>query len=300
MSVKEQSLAEYSVDADGGVHLIYGSPGSGKTVMASTYPAPLRWLDYDEGWDSVLWAMKAGICPHKPEDIRRVVPQDTFDKKGKLVRATGYWQTLDAINYWISDEHIGEWKTLVIDPMTTLNRFAMHAGLEISGTHLRSSGKDKAEPSITTTQRAGIVVWGIQDYRPAQSLFDQILTFNEHSLRKIAKGYNKYVVLLCHVYEKYRAPDRIGDLPNLVGVEPDLMGRHRTDIPKDCDEVYYIRNEGTKKEPEFMVQTISDSFTFAKSRYGCLDMREPADFRKIHAKVASFYSGLTKVASVAG
>lgn len=287
--ITEQSLNDYAVGLEGGITLIYGPSGGGKTVMSSTYPAPLRYIDYDDGWKSILWAIKKGICPHKADQFKRVVPKDDFDAKGKLIKATGYEQTLEAINYWIDDERIDSWRTMVIDPMTTLNRFSMHAGMQISGTLMKVGGSPVKSESYAVSQTYGIMVWGVQDYRPAQSLLDQILTFNKYSLREIAKAYKKHIILICHEYEKYKAPEQIGGLPTLMGVEPDLMGRHRTDIVKDCDEVYHIRNDGTAQAAKFQVRTIGNAMYVAKSRYGCLDQYEPADFRTLDGKIRAFY-----------
>lgn len=270
------------------ITMIYGAGGGGKTVMASTYPAPQVWLDMDEGMDSIMWAVKEGICPHPIEDgklpwLRRAVPADTLDDKRKLKEATGYWQAVTKINEWCSDEQIGTWNTLVIDPITTISRYAMTAGLEISGKYPKVE-KPYSE-SGKHTKASGVLLIGIQDYKPAQSFVQQFVDF----LRKVAKEHRKWVVLIAHEHDKTKPSEKIGEEPALVGVEPEFFGKQRHEITKEIDEVYHINNWGTKDKPNFKIQTVKDGFTLAKSRFGCLDVKEEPNYQTIRKKVEAYY-----------
>lgn len=263
--------------------MIYGPPGGGKTVLASQYPAPQVWLDFDQGIDSIFWAVKKGICPHNfPDDFRFATPEDEWDSQFKLVRASGYWQSVDKVNDWLSDEKIDTWRTLVIDPITTLNEMSMHAGLEISGRY--PSPSKPYSTSGKATKESGVLLIQIQDYKPAQSLIDQFA----RQLKKICKQHGKWVIFTAHLHERTKSGG-VGDEPSVIGVEPQLFGKQRRELLKEFDEVYYINNEGTKVNPEFKIQTVGDSFTRAKSRFGCLDPREPASFDNIRQKVKAFY-----------
>lgn len=263
------------------VSMFYGGAGAGKTVLASTYPAPQVWIDLDRGMDSVMWAIRESICPHKITDFRRATPSDKTDGRGKLISATGMWQTIDRVNAWL--EQPDTWNTMVIDPLTTVNAFAMTAGMEISGRY-----PTKAKPfskSGAHSKEAGLLLIEIQDYKPAQSFIRQFID----PLRKTCVEQHKWILLLCHEHEIMRAGANIGDLPTLVGVEPDLFGKQRKDVVKDMDEVYYLKPSGTKVDRKFEMLTVGDGFTIAKSRFGCLDVKMKPDYQVIKEKVEEYY-----------
>lgn len=282
---KEPVIEEATLGADDllcpKIKMFYGPTGTGKTVSASTYPKPQVWIDMDRGMDSILWAMKQGICPHKPEDFNYVRPKNVIDERGKLISATGMWQVIDKINEWM--ERPQDWNTMVLDSTTTLNHFAMTAGMEVSGKY-----PTEAKPfskSGEFTKAAGILLFQIQDYRPAQSFIDQLvepLKIGAHDLRK-------WIILISHEYEITRASKEIGVPPTVVGVEPAMWGQQRKNISARLDEVYYFKQEGTKTEPKHLMQTRGDGFTVAKTRFGCFDVKEEPNWPNLHKKIKAFY-----------
>jgi hypothetical protein len=279
--MKDQRLDE--VEPLGpGIFGLYGPVGGGKTVAASTWPGPIRWIDADDGISSVLWAIRAGICPHKPSDIVRFVPRDTLDGSGRVVKATGYWQVVDKINEWLKS--IDSWQTLVLDSMGKISEFALTAGYEQTG--------KIGEGAKGGKQKDAFAVVEIDDYKPAQSGVWQLV----NQLHQIAMEYGKYIVLISHEYERKRAPARIGDEPTVLGLLPDFIGQQRNSIPKLMREIYHVRNHSTSRErPDFRFQTVGDGLRIARSRLGCLDPFEPINpqtqgFQAIMKKAREFWN----------
>lgn len=265
------------------VFLLYGEAKTSKTIMASTFPAPLRFIDCDDGWKSIKWAIREGICPHPASAFERMVPSDEIDDNGYVTKPTGWWQVLDAINYWISDEHIDEWTTLVIDPLTTLKEFALNASVVVTGKH--PSVQQPFSQTKKMSDQANVLLVGIQDYRPAQGFIGNLI----RKIRKVALQHKKFVVFTCHVYEKTRASGVIGEPPTVIGYEPSLYGQQRKEITKDIDEIYYMKTSGSKDDLKYEVQTKKSGLVIAGSRYGCLDAIEPANFQEIMKKVEDYY-----------
>lgn len=55
------------------------------------------------------------------------------------------------------------------------------------------------------------------------------------------------------------------------------------------DEVWLMQVRGNKDRAEYQVQTQRSSIAECKSRLGCFDAVEPADFGHLIEKVAKFY-----------
>ncbi|NIN68867.1 MAG: AAA family ATPase [Anaerolineae bacterium] len=262
----------------------YGPAGGGKTIFASTFPSPQVWLNLDEGLDSVVWAVKEGICPHGIENGRlpwlsEAIPRDARRRDGSI-DAVGFMQALNKANSWLSDENVDSWSTMVVDSMTTLNALALTAGLDVSG---RLDDLQKS--------RKGVLV-GLEpfrDYNTPKSFIWQML----EELKRVSKSHRKWVVVIAHEHEVSRPPDKPMGLPTLEGIEPQMMGQQRKDILGLLDEVYYLKNwrpsASTNAEPQFRAQTVQDSVRVAKSRFGCLPAKMIPTYAELKKHVEEFY-----------
>jgi hypothetical protein len=255
--------------------LLYGPPGTGKTVNAHKMPNT-RTLDLDNGMQSVEWAIMKGIIKKDPSEI---VYKTILQEPNNFKSANVIDECCDTVDEWIADEDISPdewdrpypqfWDTLVIDGGTGLTDSAIilalheNARLELS----KSLGKMKSGLGITPI--------GIQDWGSASSLFQKFIN------QCRARGKN--VVLICH---EYQATDDDG---NTIAIEPGLIGQLRQKIAKDFDEVWYAHVTGSRNEPQYKFQTTPDPMRRLRSRLGCLDPVESADFDAIKKKIAKFY-----------
>ena len=132
----------------GGLILIVGSPFSGKTVSACTFPKPALLLDYDRGFESVRHTTVGGnlvvpdwseVCVvemvhEEPISIDLLSPSDKDFKLGRSPEhAKAAVDLVTRLNTILAQlgkdgcievdgKKIGPFKTLIIDPLTTLFR----------------------------------------------------------------------------------------------------------------------------------------------------------------------------------
>ncbi len=162
-----------------------------------------------------------------------------------------------------------QWDTLILDSGTALSD-----GTIIKA--LRETDRLDLSKSWERRKLKGLTPRMIQDYGAAGILFEKFMT--------LCHGTGKNIVLICH---EYHSTDKAG---TLLAIEPLLTGRLRQSIPKDFDEVWYSKVKGTASASYGIFQTKPDPLHRCRSRLGCLEHEEAADFDAIRAKVAEFYS----------
>jgi len=274
------TLAESGLSAQGRTKvkrlhvLIYGPPGTAKTVISHQLPNT-RTLDFDDGMQSVEWAIKAGVLKRKLEEIvyRTILPPKNARSGASVLDIA-----TDTLDEWVADEDIPPeewdrpypqfWDTLIIDSASPLTDAVILKGL-------KENDRLKLSKSWSQYREGGVIPMKQQDWGSASSLFSQFINY--------ARSIGKNVVLICH---EYHNTDEEG---NLLSVDPLLIGQLRQKLPGSFDEVWYTRVEGTRQEPKYVFQTTPDPKHRLRSRLGCLDPIEDTDFSKIKRKVARFY-----------
>lgn len=256
--------------------LLYGPPGTGKTLNAHMLPNT-RTLDLDGGMQSVEWGIRKGIIKKHPSEIvYKTILQPPRNQRSTFVVD----ECADTVDAWLADEDIPPeewnqpypqfWDTLIIDGGTgltdtvTIKALAENSRLGIS----KSWEKLKDDLSVTPMM--------IQDWGSASSLFQKFI----NNCRVIGKN----VVLVCHEYVD------TDDSGIVNSYDPLVIGQLRQKLPKDFDEVWYAHVKGKADKPEFLFQINPDSKHRLRSRTGCLDPVEPADFNAIRRKIAKFYN----------
>lgn len=264
--------------------MIYGPFGTRKTPIAHGLPNT-RTLDFDDGMQSVEWAILAGKLNRTLESIvyETITPPPTLDEsKNKIFDLAN-----DKIDEWIADEDVNPeewpeycaekndglvfdqfWDTLIIDSGTSLT-----VGVIVKA--LQETDRLKLSQSWSKRKTKGLTPVMIQDRGAVNILFNKFMT--------VCFGTGKNIVLICHEYQNV---DKKGALQ---GIEPLLSGQLRQTVPKDFDEVWYSRIKGTVKDNRGVLQTTADPMRRCRSRLGCLDPEEAGDFGKIKTKVARFY-----------
>lgn len=253
----------------GGLHvLVYGPPGSGKTVFAHTFPRT-RTLDFDNGMGSVAWAIREGIID---KDLKDVVYETIHEKhldKGVVTRASALDWATDTLDKWLEDRD--EWDTLIVDSATALNEAVINKGLEANAKLRLSKSKDEAKS-------LGFRVMKMQDWGAGMNLFSQFIEWIRADL------WDKNIVLVCHEYQN------TNDSGSLIAIEPALIGQLRQRVAKDFSEVYYAEVTGTKAEPKFQLMTRQASRYVCKSRLGCLPLYVPAHYDEIMKIVDDYWN----------
>lgn len=247
--------------------IVYGAPGSGKTVFAHTFPRT-RTLDFDDGMGSVAYAIKEGII-HK--DLSEVVYETILEQnldKGRVTQATVLDRATDKLDEWLEDRDA--WDTLVVDSVTAMNEAVINRGLEINA----SLGLSK---SSAEAKRLGVRVMKMQDWGAGMNLFTQFIEWIRADLP------DKHIVVVAHQYENR------DDDGNLIAYEPLLIGQLRQKIAKDFGEVYYIEQSGTKQNARYELLTRKDARHVTKSRLGCLPVYCPASFDEIMKHIEKFW-----------
>jgi hypothetical protein len=263
--------------------LLYGPFGTWKTVNAHHLPRT-RTLDFDDGMQSVEWAILAGKLDRKLEEIvySTIIPPATLDENKNNV----FDIAADQVEEWVEEEDVppAEWANYCIEKHGRAFPQLWDTLIIDSGTSLTSSTIIKAlketdrlglSQSWSKRKAKGLTPRMIQDYGAAGILFEKFMT--------LCYGTGKNIVLICH---EYQHTDKKG---NLLGIEPMLVGQLRQSVPKSFDEVWYARVKGTAAASKGVFQTQADPMRRCRSRLGCLDASVDSDFASIKATVAEFY-----------
>lgn len=257
--------------------LIYGAPGTAKSSLAATFPAPFRWVDADNGLKSLRWAYKEGktslhcLGPHCIQAYRPM-ESDRYP-----VNPEALDRMCDMLAHWFSPAEVNNWQTLVWDSATEINNWAIYKGL-----HLNGELPDKKKPLSTSDQvneRAkAALITGQQDWKSAQGLFMAVVT----DVRVDCAKHGKNFVMICHEWV-----DTDEDSGRVLRYEPYLIGQLRTRIAKDFDDVWYTQIfNGT----DARVQMHSDPQHVCKTRWGNIqDIQKDFDFRKMVARVKAYH-----------
>ena len=272
--------------------LLYSAPGTGKTVMAGTFPGPFRWLDTDRGTKSLVWALKAGkMSVTDPKDVVIFQPHEELDgqypKRGNNVTAA-FDQMTDKIDYWFSSADVQNWETLVVDSFTEINEWALNKGLYLNSTLPERSKPLSRSENINQIAKVRLLT-GEQDYKSAQGLCQGFIT----DVRIACAQHSKNLVVICHEYAE-TSEDSNGNV-KVVKYMPMLIGQLRQRLVKDFDDVWYLEMRQTLKDnkmmPEVLARLHGDSLHIAKTRWGAIvSATEPADYRTLVQKVRAYHN----------
>lgn len=259
--------------------LFYGPPGSWKTVTAHGFPRT-RTLDFDDGMDSVMWAIQEGIIQKRPEDIVfETISEQERGRYGSIRKADALDWACDVVDEWIAGrvKRNGEWveaddgwDTLIIDSGTGLSDAVTNKSLE-------TNAALKLSNSLANSQSSDVRITRVQDWGVAAVYFQQFIDW--------VRTLDKNVILIAH---EYAETDEQG---SVISYQPLLIGQLRQKIGKDFGEVYHFSVEGTRQKPEGKIQTTPGGrYTLCKSRLGCLPPTLPSSYDEIVATVAEYYN----------
>jgi len=223
--------------------LVLGDYGTGKSYFASTFPEPIFLFDFDKG--RIGYAGKRVYVPDYM--IQETPPNQIFSQMEK---------DLDLL---IKQEHPeGEFKTIVLDSLTTMMKEAMNMALQ----------KKPLPPDSPP-------VWNVH-YPLVKVYVDRILD----RMRRL----NQNLVVIGHI--EYQRNDITGE----IIASPSITGNLKTYIPAIFDEVYFSDVIQTRDKKEYVLLTSPSGFKKARSRLSSvvkLPDRIPNTFEAIASAIKS-------------
>ena len=265
--------------------MIVGAPGTGKTVLAGTFPGPFRWLaaDGETCIKSLRWAFKDGHM--SITDMKQVVAYTPAETEGIYPdKPNAFNLASDMIEHWFSEADVGKWEggTLVIDSLSEVNEWSMNVGLDLNSQFPSVSKPLSGSHAINKKARLRIVT-GMQDYKSAMALTQGFI----NDIRAQCAKHNRNLVILCHEFPEYEGK---GDDERLIAIKPYLHGKLRDTLPKSFDDVWFMSTYMKGTGTEYKVQLQADHLRKAKTRWGSIMAREEeADYRTLIKKVRAYH-----------
>lgn len=271
--------------------IIFGPYGSGKSVMAATFPPPFRWVAADgkSSLKSVRWAFQNSMTSFKDmKDLVAYVPVEEYDKGLYVNAPKAFNRMCDMVDHWFKEGEREKWEggTLVLDSGTEISEWCINQGLGLNA-KTPTTNKPLSKSHTINEQAMARLITGQQDYKSAMALF---LGFIQDT-RVMCARHNRNLVLLCHEYVEDTINEETG-VRTVLAIKPLLIGQLREKIGKDFDDVWYLKNYTRGGKAEIKAQMHGSPTVKAKTRFGdILDNEEEPDYQKIIKKVKDFHSG---------
>lgn len=264
--------------------LLWGPPGSWKTVMAHGMPNT-RTIDFDDGMQSVEWAILEGVIDKSLDEI---VYETMLPSGGKRDLLNLLDEATDRIDAWISEEEIPSedwedhcrtehgvlypqmWDTLIIDSASGLGEASIVKGLDENRRLNLSKSWESWIESGWRVRPMRVQDWGSGAYL-------------QYKFIEQCRSHGKNVVVIAHEY------NTTDDNGTIISIDPLMIGQNRQQVPKAFDEVWYAHITGTRLKPEGKIQTTIGNKKRCGTRLGCLEPLDVLDYNALREKVAAFY-----------
>lgn len=200
--------------------LILGDYGTGKSFFAASAPEPIYLIDFDRG--SIGYSNKKVYIPDCLQD----------ESLTPFIR----WNNLERdIDLLIKQNHpAGEFRTIVLDSLTTASKYAMDIALE----------KRPVAPDAPP-------VWNVH--------YPMVKVYMDKILDKVKKLPTHLIVIGHVIYDK-------DNLTGEIVATPSITGNLKTYIPALFDEVYFSDFIQTKEGKKYVLNISPTGFKKARSR----------------------------------
>lgn len=236
--------------------LYYGASGAGKTAFAGSAGSETLFINIGDGIETLLSPWFKQVYGYNP--IVRDV-NERLGARGMPIEASAFDATSDVLDEALND-FPDKFKTIVIDDVTSLRRFAMNKGLEINS----KLGRSKSLENVS--KKFDVTIPAVQDYGIEMNLIEQFIA----AYTSLAKRANKHLIITAHQRITYRKGDKIGDVPTMAKVSPGFTGQTFPDqVPAYFDNVWHAEVvAGGRTGSVYRCRTVGDDVIVAKSRNG--------------------------------
>lgn len=257
--------------------VIIGSPGSGKTFLAATFPKP-NFIDFDG---------KVGVV-RNPDFIRqhglKSIEYGQFTEKSRYLGiASNHNAYDDACRYfdlWMSPAKRDTFATWIIDSGTSLIEFARNKSLIVLGG--KSQGEKSRSKTFDTAMRTGVVMMQQQDWGGERSLTEQFI--------RMVKDSGKNLLVNVHQRESYNE----GGI--LVSVKPYFTGQSVEIIPAMFKDVWHLKVFGAAPNNTYILTAENNGIYATRSELG-LGVIENPTYDRIIARILEKQSEAVKLAT---
>lgn len=262
--------------------VIYGPPGSCKTMLWSTMPPPFRVIDGDYGLKTLKWAFKAGLTALHCTGPHCLVAYRPVEQGTYPINPEALDKMTDMLDFWFSPGEVEKWEggTLVWDSATEVNVWAIYKALHVNG-QLPKPDKSLSISDKVNEVAHAILLTGEQDYKSAQGFFLGLLA----DIRVECARHNRNFAMVCHQWTE--TAQMSDGSTRVVSYEPWLIGQLRQRIAKDFDDVWYTQLFNGK---DAKVQVHGDPMHVAKTRWGQVpEIEKDFDYRKMIERVRRYH-----------
>lgn len=192
--------------------LLWGKSGCGKTVLASTAPGKLLWLNFDPD----------GMASLKRSD--RVVGVDMSNITHDKIPTYKSGDVMEAQLRTLLTQH-QDLSTVVLDSVTSFSQLAL--------AHAVLSGKANGGTFKATMEAPGMAGYGIRN----RLVLDAI-----NMLLRVTGALGRNVILICHEDVPKTGPDG-----SIVSITLLLGGSLPEEVPLKISEVWHLQDSDGKK-----------------------------------------------------
>jgi hypothetical protein len=192
--------------------ILWGKSGSGKTVLASTLPRPMLYMNFDP----------KGVASISKQDDITVLDLSAMTHNDVPLFKEGERAETELRNLLKANP---QFKTIVVDSVTAFAQMAL--------THMILSGKGNGGKFNATMEAPGLAAYGGRN---------RIVLSTVRSLLRVAGEFNKHICFVCHEDTPNKDKDGVVESITLM-----LGGSLPQEVPLQISEVWHVEDQGNRR-----------------------------------------------------
>lgn len=249
--------------------VIYGPSGTGKTDLAGSAPRPLI-INTGNGEET----LKAPSFKERRKGQDPIIV--TITEEQVKNSWTGFYRVGDCIDHAL-ETMSDQFDTVVIDDLTTLNRFGLNTAVDMNGESGRSQTK-------STYAKRNVYLPAMQDFGTQMGLIDWFFG----TYIPILKAAKKHLIVLAHERLSYTKAKGKGDVPQLIAISPHVTGADKNPdgLIAHFDNAWRTSKVNTNV---YRLTTQGTEIVRAKTRTGGVlnEVESNPDFREMLSRMQS-------------